>query len=240
MHIYGIQKHSFVDFPGKISFVIFTQGCNLDCFYCHNAELIKKKKHIIQNIAACDVIEHIDKRKKLIDGVVVTGGEPTIQSGLQRLLRSIKKMQLSCKLDTNGTRPELIKKIIEKKLVDFISMDIKAPFEKYDYICGKGIQKSLLKESIGLIIRSAPDYEFRSTVAPQIDESDIIAIARMLKGAKRYILQQYVNPFYNKKKDLPKNSIFNTKAYSKEYIMQCVKKVRDLGFIGECFFRGAS
>jgi pyruvate formate lyase activating enzyme len=133
MRIGGLQKLSLIDFPGKLAAVIFTQGCNLRCRYCHNPELVLPSC-FHETIKEEDVLAFLYSRRKYLEGVVISGGEPTVQPELIPFMRSVKQMNFALKLDTNGTRPEILKEIIALQLVDFIAMDVKAPLEKYEEV----------------------------------------------------------------------------------------------------------
>lgn len=190
MLIGGLQKNSLIDYPGKIAFCIFTIGCNMNCYYCHNRKLIKSSK---ENIicTADDVLAQLLKRKNFIDALVITGGEPTVQKDLEVFIAKVKELGLLVKLDTNGTNPEIIKSLLEKKLVDYIAMDIKAPIDKYDIICGIKVNTEKIKQSISIIKSSGIEYEFRTTAVPQLDFSDFEKIAKILSGTERFAIQQY-------------------------------------------------
>ncbi|MEK7166913.1 MAG: anaerobic ribonucleoside-triphosphate reductase activating protein [Patescibacteria group bacterium] len=217
MLIGGLQKISLIDYPDKICSVIFTIGCNFKCKFCYNPELVLINSQQ-PTIKQEDIFKFLKKKKKFIDGVCVTGGEPTLHQDLPEFLEQIKKMGFLVKLDTNGTNPKMLKKLIKKKLVDYIAMDIKAPFLKYEKIIGKKIDLSKIKESIKIII-NFPDYEFRTTVAPNlVTEEDIIFIAKQIKGAKKYFLQQFV----------PSEKMIDEKYKKlKPYPMEILKKMRD-------------
>lgn len=192
MLIGGLQKVSLIDYPDKICSIIFTMGCNFQCKFCYNPELVLTKKNPI--IKEKEIFDFLEKKKIIIDGVCITGGEPTLHQDLPEFLTKIKEMGFLIKLDTNGTNPKMLKKIIDKKLVDYISMDIKTVLEKtkYEKIVDKKINLDKIKKSIKIIL-NFPNYEFRTTVVPTlIKEEDIISIAKQIKGAKKYFLQQFV------------------------------------------------
>lgn len=191
MKISGLQKNSFVDFPGKISAVLFTPGCNMDCFYCHNRILLDSDGEKI--ISCDDVLSFLESRKGFLDGVVVSGGEPTLQKGLLPFLNSVKSLGYPIKLDTNGTNPEVLKSCLDKGLLDYISMDFKAPLNKYKDICRTNVNLEDIKRSVDLIINSGINYEFRTTLAPGLDVDDIVEIAKQINGAKLYVLQRCRN-----------------------------------------------
>ena len=192
MKIGGLQRVSLIDYPGLISAVIFLQGCNFKCSYCHNPELVDSslfRTCIKEN----DVMEFLETRKGKLDGVSITGGEPTIQEKLPAFIRQIKKMGFAVKLDTNGSRPHIIKNLTAEKLLDYIAMDIKAPLEKYKNIANAHIDPHSIKESIRLILDAKIPSEFRTTIVEsQLYEEDIREIADMISGAKKYVLQKFV------------------------------------------------
>ncbi len=177
MKIAGFQKQSLIDFPGNITAVVFTQGCNFRCSYCHNPNLVlqeKFEKPIAHNI----VFDYLSKYKKLLDAVCITGGEPTLHPQLNEFIVKIKRLNLKVKLDTNGTNPDLLCLLIKDKLVDFISMDIKNEMnpESYQIITGNIGDQTFEKvlKSVKLIKAHAVDYEFRTTVLKNIHTKNII------------------------------------------------------------------
>lgn len=183
----GIQKTSLLDYPDKISAIVFTQGCNFNCGYCHNPELLNSKK----DICSPDVFfEFLEKRKGKLDGVVITGGEATLQIDLLPFIKEIKSRGFLVKLDTNGYKPDVLKETL--KFVDYVAMDIKAPLEKYSQITNTEVDTTKIKNSIELIMKSNVDYEFRTTVLKsQLTFEDFEQIAELIKGAKRYYLQKF-------------------------------------------------
>lgn len=190
MKIAGLQKNSFVDFPGKVSAVVFTPGCNMNCFYCHNKTLISTGNNE-KLIDTDEVFQLLLERKGFLDGVVVSGGEPTVQKDLEEFLKEVKGLGYPVKLDTNGTNPQVIESLIKEKLVDYIAMDIKAPFDKYEKVCGMYVDLDRIKKSIGILKDGAVDYEFRTTVALGLDIDDIHKIAKEIIDARLYVLQNY-------------------------------------------------
>ena len=186
----GIQKTSLLDYPDKISAIVFTQGCNFKCGYCHNPQLLKSENGIYDVDAFFDFLK---KRQGKLDGVVITGGEATLQKDLKLFIQKVKELGFLVKLDTNGTNPQILKELIEEKLVDYIAMDIKAPLEKYPLITKTNVDTSKIEESINIIMSSDIDYEFRTTVLPvQIQIEDFDSIGKFIQGAKRYYLQKFV------------------------------------------------
>ncbi len=188
MLIGGLQKSSLVDYPAKICTVVFTIGCNFRCGYCHNPELIKKEDAILEE----DFFGFIKSRIGKIDAIVISGGEPTLQEDLEDFIVKCKKLGFLIKLDTNGTNPKVLENLISKKLLDYIAMDIKAPFEKYQNITRRFLDVENIKKSIKIILNSNIDYEFRTTVVKsQLSIEDLIKISENIKGAKKYYLQKF-------------------------------------------------
>ena len=193
MKIVGIEKNSFVDYPGKIAAVAFTPGCNMNCFYCHNRDIICKNQG--QKLLDAEAfLKFLEKRKVFLDGVVISGGEPTLQAGLEAYITRIKALGYPVKLDTNGTRPQILKRLIDEGLLDYVAMDVKAPLEKYEEICGISVELDCIEASMALLLEGNIDYEFRTTFVPQLTEEDGVNIAQRIKGARRYVLQQFRRP----------------------------------------------
>jgi pyruvate formate lyase activating enzyme len=195
MNIGGFTKQSLIDYPGRIACIIFTKGCTLQCPFCHNPGLVNGST---PDISEETVFSHLQKNQKLLDGVVITGGEPTLHKDLPRFLRQIKERGLSVKLDTNGTNPAMLDKIINEGLVDYLAMDIKAPLTltSYQKLCGKKLNANDLdsiKESIIAIKQSGLPHEFRTTVIKELHtKEDILAMAELTKGST-YYLQRFKN-----------------------------------------------
>lgn len=210
MRIGGIQKVSLIDFPGKISTVVFTQGCNFRCEFCHNPSLVLPEMfdHVIND---GDVLSFLESRKGLIDGVVLSGGEPTIQIGLCQFIEKTKKMGFLVKLDTNGTNPDVLRDLYSKNLLDYVAMDIKNVLDKYTTIVGKNVDIREIQQSISIIMNSGIDYEFRTTIVPKFHSIDEIKqIVSLIDGADCFVLQEFV-PDHAINQDLSaKNSIFDS------------------------------
>ncbi|HLN18875.1 MAG TPA: anaerobic ribonucleoside-triphosphate reductase activating protein [Patescibacteria group bacterium] len=192
MVIAGFQKLTLIDYPGKLATTVFTVGCSFRCPFCHNPELVLGSQFPIHNNKEKEFFKFLRSRKSKLDGVCITGGEPTIQLDIIDFIKKIKKMGFAVKLDTNGTRPDVLRKIIQGKLVDFIAMDIKNHPGKYDKTTATKGDIARIKLSVELIKNSGLDYEFRTTVVPGLHvEKDFEKIAKWLKGAKSYWLQRY-------------------------------------------------
>ncbi|MEI8217331.1 MAG: anaerobic ribonucleoside-triphosphate reductase activating protein [Eubacteriales bacterium] len=189
MKILGIIKASFIDYPKKASTVLFIGGCNFRCPYCHNPELVFEQG---EELEQGHVLDFLQKRKKFIDGVVISGGEPTIHDELVPLIEEIKKLGYAIKLDTNGTNPKFLRKLIDDRLIDYIAMDIKGPLSEYKSITNSEVEIKNIEESINLIRNSNIDYEFRTTICKELLSQDqIIEIGKLINGAKRFCLQAY-------------------------------------------------
>ena len=187
----GLQKTSLIDYPGKVSCVLFLSGCNFQCPFCHNPDLVKN------NVCPSLLDEKafyafLARRRGFLDGVVISGGEPTLQQDLVSLLEKIKKMGYPIKLDTNGSRPRVIKRLIDERIVDYVAMDIKTdPFHYYPSITKNSNPRPILS-SIEIIMESIVAYEFRTTCAkPLVDPGVIEKIAKTIKGARLYALQHF-------------------------------------------------
>lgn len=190
MKIAGLQKVSLIDYPGKIAAVIFTQGCNLRCGYCHNPELVYPES-FSATYPPIDILDFLKFRRGRLEGVVVTGGEPTLQEGLADFLKEVKEMGYSTKLDTNGTNPFIVKSLLTQGVVDYIAMDIKAPLEKYTQLCAAFVDTQHIVESITLLENSSGiGYHFRTTFdQDNLSVKDIERIRAMLKYPQKLILQ---------------------------------------------------
>ncbi len=188
----GLHKNSLIDFPAKIACILFTSGCNFACPYCHNPDLARgtvAADAIFNETRAYDFLKN---RSGFIDGVVISGGEPTLQPDLAEVCKMIRQMGYPLKIDTNGSRPQVLKELISRKLVDYIAMDIKADPAQYPSVISKDMSSANILESIRLIMGSGLDYEFKTTcVRPLVDGRVIEAICRSIRGAKRFALQKF-------------------------------------------------
>ncbi len=191
MNIGGLQKVSLIDYPGKISAIIFTQGCNFRCPYCHNPQLVDPKLYR-PCLFSKDILDFLAHRRGKLDAVTITGGEPTLQEDLIPLIQKIRKMGFAVKLDSNGSRPDVLAHLLKDKLLDFIALDIKAPLDKYSQVVKVQMDTGAIAQSVRLVIQSKIPQEFRTTVVKSmLTQKDILAIAKEVAGAKRYVLQRF-------------------------------------------------
>ncbi len=220
--IKGLQKTSMVDYPGKICAVVFVGNCNFRCPFCHNPDLILKHRKL-PNIPEKEIFEYLERRRKWVDGVCITGGEPCLYDDLVDFIKKIRSMKFLTKLDTNGSNPDMLKYLIKKKLVDYIAMDIKAPLKKYDNVAGVKVNILNIRKSASLILKSGIDYEFRTTIVPRLfNEDDIVSIGKWLKGAKLYALQQFrpmvtLDKKYQKEASYPEQKLRMFAEVAKSY-----------------------
>jgi len=188
MKIGGFQKTTLVDYPGKVASIVFLSSCNMRCGYCYNADLACGR---VPTVSEQAVLQQLEDRKKYVDAVVVTGGEPTIWPDLPLFLEKLKKKGFSVKLDSNGLQPERLDAILKAGFVDYVAMDVKAPYAKYAEITGVLLDPGVIRQSIELTKYSGVDYEFRTTVAPGLTSDDIKTIAQQIAPARRWFLQPF-------------------------------------------------
>lgn len=219
MNIGGLQKTSLMDYPDTICAIIWTVGCNFRCPFCYNKDIVLGK---VENILEKDIFSFLKKRKGMLEGLVISGGEPLMQKDIVNFTEKVKELGYNIKIDTNGMYPEKLKELIDKKLVDYVAMDIKAPKGKYDKLSGIKTDVKKIEKSIELIKNSAPDYEFKTTFVPGIlSPDDILSIAKWLKDSKKYYLQQF-------RSDVPLISpdLENMLPYSKEDMFDILEKIK--------------
>jgi pyruvate formate lyase activating enzyme len=211
MIIGGLIKTSLVDYPGKISAIIFTKGCSFACHFCYNPLLVQPDKTALETspnteghlrklgqelapnlISVDDLFLFLEKRAKQLDAVVITGGEPTIHHDLPDTIRRIKQLGYSIKLDTNGTNPAMLKKLLAEGLIDYLAMDLKGSKEKYSRVAGVPVDFKKIKESVKIIMTSGLPYEFRTTIVPgYLEPKDIASMGKIIKGADKWYLQKF-------------------------------------------------
>ena len=193
MKLYGLQKMTLLDFPGKVACTVFLGGCDFRCPFCHNYELIDGTAKPLMEEE--EFFRFLSSRKGLIEGVAITGGEPCLHKDLPEFIRKIKAAGYPVKLDTNGYHPALLKSILDENLVEYVAMDVKNQESKYALTCGlEYIDMDIIKESIALLMHSGTEYEFRTTVIDELHEpEDFEHIGEMIRGAKRYFLQRFTD-----------------------------------------------
>ncbi len=203
MIISGIEGSSFLDYSGMLSCVLFTQGCNYDCFYCHNRALITYKKG---NIGYQEIESFLKKREGFLQAVVISGGEPTLHASLPQYFVLAKKLGFLAKLDTNGSRPKVLLELLNAGLLDYVALDVKAPWARYREIAGKGADPANVQRCVSLLqeyqeTHLAFRWEVRTTLAPTLMEEDLLEIATMLPEVNRWVLNFYRTPKEYKQKD---------------------------------------
>ena len=225
MKLGGIEKLSLIDFPETLACIIYTVGCNFACPYCHNPELVNET--IEEEISSEFFFKFLDGRKGLLEGVVITGGEPTLHGDLLDFIKEIKNRGFKVKLDSNGTNPELLRKAFDQNLLDYIAMDIKAPLVDYHEAIARPVNRDDIRESIDLIMNSGVPYEFRTTIVKSIlSPEDIENILREIKGAHTYYLQKFIptrvlNPQFRKKVTYSDEEFSGFVKIAKGYVENC-------------------
>lgn len=219
MLISGLQKLTLLDFPGKTACTVFCYGCNFLCPFCHNALLVTEKAE--EFIDENEIFSFLQKRQGILDGVCITGGEPTLQKDLKAFLKKIKDMGFAVKLDTNGYKPDLLREIIDEGLCDYVAMDIKNTPEKYALTVGKTIDTDKILESISILKEGKIPCEFRTTVVKEFHtEEDIREIAKLLNGVVPFFLQQFKDSGMLIKEGLS--------AYTKEEMEGLAEKAKEI------------
>lgn len=192
MRIKGFQGTSLLDFPGRIAALVFTGGCNLSCGFCHNPGLVLDSEQY-PDYPLDELLAELKQRGSFIDGVVVSGGEPTLATGLAEFLEQIKALGLQVKLDSNGLSPQVLAELLERKLVDYLALDFKTSPSRYAELHTGPVDSEALIASCRLAIESAPEYEFRTTCVPGlVTENELPEMGAVIRGARRWVLQQYV------------------------------------------------
>lgn len=193
MLICGLQKTTLLDFPGHVAATIFTGGCNFRCPFCHNSDLLAPETLPAEShFSEEEVFTFLKKRRNVLDGVCLTGGEPTLQPDLPDFIRRVRSLGLLVKLDTNGSRPEVLRSLLAKNLLDYVAMDIKSSPERYSLVSGLEVRFPDIDESVRLLQKAPIPYEFRTTVVRELHrEEDFPAIGEWLTGARAYFLQSY-------------------------------------------------
>jgi len=226
----GLQKHSLIDYPGKVSCVCFVLGCNFSCPYCHNPDLVRKNVARLSLVDEDGLYSFLQARRGFLDGVVVSGGEPTLNRELTSLCERIKAIGYPVKLDTNGSRPEVIQGLIEKSLVDYIAVDIKTDSMRYPLLIKSGYDPADLLATVRMVMQWGGEYEFRTTcVKPLVDESAIAEIAGMIQGASLYALQRFrrselLHPefFRNLEPAWKEEEMMSLKSIAEPWVKRCI------------------
>ena len=222
MLIADIQKVSLLDYPGKISAVVFVPHCNMRCWYCHNEHILGDGTALLDEAS---VLSYLEKRRGCLQAVVVSGGEPTLQSGLKLFLERVKEMGFLAKLDTNGLKPDRVRELLQAGLLDYVAMDIKAGPEKYSTVTQVACDMEKIRKSIFYIRNSGIAHEFRTTFAPDLTKADILSAVELICGTKAYYLQQY-----------RKRKPTDPDPHKIAYVRETAEAVREK--IGVCEIRG--
>ncbi|MFP4045519.1 MAG: anaerobic ribonucleoside-triphosphate reductase activating protein [Candidatus Aenigmatarchaeota archaeon] len=223
MKIGGLERFSLLDYPDHISAVIFTLGCNFRCPFCHNRELVESS---VEAFDQDKVLDFLKKRSGQLEAVVITGGEPTLQEDLDGFIERTKEMDYLVKLDTNGTRPEVIEDLIDRELVDYVAMDVKTSPSKYNRAAGKEVDLEAIRKSIEQVKR-LENYEFRLTAVPDlVDSKDIEEVGKLLKGCKNFFIQQFrpkntLEPSFSEKESYQEKKLHSFRERMEKYVENC-------------------
>lgn len=199
MKLAGLIKSSTLDYPGSLSAVLFFSGCNYDCFYCHNRDILHGSGI---DMEVSEALAFLEKRKGLLDAVVLSGGEATLQTGLTELARKIKAMGYKVKLDTNGSLPATVNDMLNAGIIDYVALDYKAPWSRYREIAGKNADPERVKETLKLLFDAKIPFEMRTTVIPQLHLDDMLNMAQEVPALPRYVLNAYRIPKSYREEDL--------------------------------------
>jgi len=229
--IKGLQKTSLVDYPPYIASTVFVGRCNFRCPFCHNPSLVLDYEKL-SDVSEDDLFAHLISRKGIVDGVCITGGEPTLYKGLPLFIKNIRDLGLLVKLDTNGSNPELLRLLIDQRLVNYVAMDIKAPKDKYGVVAGSEVDVEKINESVELLKEGRVNYEFRTTFVPGlISKEDVIKIGLWLEGADKFFVQQFVSSTGLLNKEFEIKKPFNVKELEefRQILSSYIKKVEIRG-----------
>lgn len=221
----GFEKCTLVDYPGKVACMVYTIGCNFRCPYCHNPELVDETVETTYSETA--ILEFLDTRKGLLDGVVITGGEPTMHEELPAFARRVKEKGFLVKLDTNGTNPEMLRRTIDEGLLDYVAMDMKSPLDSYSHTVARAVDVEAIRESISILLASPIEYEFRTTIVKSLlSPEDLKRIGEAIRGAKSYYLQKFVptkilNPQFRRKVTYTDEEFVKFQKIMHEYVETC-------------------
>jgi pyruvate formate lyase activating enzyme len=229
--IKGFIKNTLLDWDGKVASMVFTPGCNFRCPFCHSPQLVSGAEEL-QSVPPETVVSFILDNRDWVDGLVISGGEPTLQPHLIEFLETLRREDIPAKLDTNGSRPDVLKEVLRRGFVQYVAMDVKAPPEKYAETCGVEIDPQIIERSIRLLIDGNVDYEFRTTVCPPLlGAADIAAIARWIHGAKRYFLQHFrggacLDDEFDEVIPMPEEQIESCARAAAEHVQHCFVRGR--------------
>ena len=237
MIIGGLEKLTLLDYPDHLAAIIFTQGCNFRCHFCYNPMLVlpqvgkdvkNKKEKGFSQLSTKNLFLFLSERFGRLEGVVITGGEPTLHPDLPSFIKKIKKIGYLVKLDTNGTNPEMLSQLIKEKLIDYIAMDLKAPLDKYKEVVGAPVNCKSLQKSVKIIMTSGLPYEFRTTVVPGLlDRKDFASMGEIIKGASKWYLQNFksdtglVNASYQSRAAYNNKDMEDFAAIGRKYVDLC-------------------
>ena len=231
MNVRGIYKSSLVDYPGKIAAVVFNAGCNFRCGFCHNPDIVINS-HVLEKVSDDEIIRFIDSRRKFIDGVVVTGGEPTLSSDLPEFLKKIKECGFAIKLDTNGSAPEVVENLLSQNLLDYLALDIKTSPHFYPQFTSSNITFDTILKTVSIIKNSGIEYELRTTCVPGFINQEILKeIGKLTGHVKAYYLQQF-----STSPSLIDNNYKNIEPFRIDYLNDLLNTVKNFSEI--CSIRG--
>ena len=236
MIIGGLEKMTLIDYPGQLAAIVFTKGCNFRCHFCYNPLLVwpdretdeKKYEKTYPPISEDEFFLFLESRKGKLDGIVITGGEPTLHNDLPEFIQKIRAMGYNIKLDTNGTNSVALKNLLDQKLIDYIAMDLKAPYDKYEKVVGIKVNCQELEKSVKIIIESGLPHEFRTTVVPGLHElSDFSKMGEIIAGADAWYLQKFKSDTELVDRELESHAPFTDKemqemaSVGKKYVKFC-------------------
>ncbi len=221
----GFEKCTLVDYPGKVACMVYTIGCNFRCPYCHNPELVDETVEVTYSEST--ILGFLDTRQGLLDGVVITGGEPTMHDELPAFMRRVKEKGFLVKLDTNGTNPNMLRQVIDEGLVDYVAMDMKSPLETYSQTVARPADVEAIRESIDILLSSPIEYEFRTTIVKSLlSQEDLRRIGEAIRGARYYYLQKFVptkilNPQFRRKVTYTDEEFEEFRNMMDDYVETC-------------------
>lgn len=226
MLIAGLQKTTLVDYPGHLACTVFTSGCNFRCHFCHNPELVKPQGKVEPILSNTEFFTFLQSRKGLLEGVCITGGEPTLHPDLPEFIREIKELGYKVKLDSNGTNPQILETLIASELVDYIAMDLKNDAENYEATVGTSVDLEKIKQSVKLLLRGKVSYEFRTTVVPGLHSvTNFHQMGQWIRGAHLYVIQNFkpgqtLNPDYATLSPFESTRLEEFKKIMQSYVQQ--------------------